>query len=107
MLVAYTYLSVSIVFEMIAASVVVQSKGWTILRPTIICIVGYAMSYYLFGLSLSGIDLGVGYATWGAVGTIVTPIVGYLIYKQKLSKWGFFALILIIFSTLTLNLFGW
>ena len=107
MLVAYLYLSISIVFEMVAASVVVQSKGWTVPKPTIICIVGYAFRYYLFGLCLSDIDLGVGYATWGAVGTIVTPIVGYFIYKQKLSKWGLFALILIIISTLTLNLFGW
>ena len=107
MLTAYLLLALSITCEMVAASVVVQSKGWTVLKPTIICIVGYAFSYYLFGMCLSDIDLGVGYATWGAVGTIVTPIVGYFIYKQKLTKWGVFALMLIIISTLTLNLFGW
>ena len=98
MLTAYLLLALSITCEMVAASVVVQSKGWTVLKPTIICIVGYAFSYYLFGMCLSDIDLGVGYATWGAVGTIVTPIVGYFIYKQKLTKWGVFALILIIIS---------
>lgn len=106
MLIAYLLLALSIATEMVAASVVIQSKGWTVLKPTIICIAGYAFSFYFFGLCLSDINLAVGYATWGAVGTIATPIIGYLIYKQKLTKWGVFALILIISSTLTLNLFG-
>ena len=39
-------------------------------------------------------------------GTIVTPIVGYFVYKQKITKTGIFALVLIILSIITLNLFG-
>lgn len=104
---AYFLLAVSIGCEMVAASVTTSTKGFTVLKPTIICILGYGFSYYFFGLCLSDIDLSVGYATWGAVGTIVTPIVGYVVYKQKITKIGVFALILIITSIITLNLFGW
>lgn len=104
---AYLLLAISIAFEMVAASVTTSTKGFTVLKPTIICILGYGLSYYFFGLCLSDIDLSVGYATWGAVGTIVTPIVGYLFYKQKITKIGVFALILIIITTITLNLWGW
>lgn len=104
---AYFLLAVSIGCEMVAASVTTSTKGFTVLKPTIICIVGYGFSYYFFGLCLSDIDLSVGYATWGAVGTVVTPIVGYFVYKQKITKTGIFALILIITSIITLNLFGW
>lgn len=74
-------------------------------------------AYFLLALSigcelvllwkcLSDIDLSIGYATWGTVGTIVAPIVGYFIYKQKLTRIGVFALILIMVSIVTLNLFG-
>lgn len=104
---AYFLLAVSIGCEMVAASVTTSTKGFTVLKPTIICILGYGFSYYFFGLCLSDIDLSVGYATWGAVGTIVTPIVGYVVYRQKITKIGVFALILIIASIITLNLFGW
>lgn len=104
---AYLLLAISIACEMVAASVTTSTKGFTVLKPTIICILGYGFSYFFFGLCLSDIDLSVGYATWGALGTVVTPIVGYLVYKQKLTKIGVFALILIIISIITLNLFGW
>ena len=64
---AYFLLAVSIGCEMVAASVTTSTKGFTVLKPTIICILGYGFSYYFFGLCLSDIDLSVGYATWGAV----------------------------------------
>ena len=103
---AYIMLAVSIACELVATSFTTASKGWTVPVPTIIAISGYAFSYFFFGLCLSGIDLSVGYATWGAVGTIVTPIVGRLISKQKITKTGIFALIIIIISVVTLNLYG-
>lgn len=104
---AYLLLAASIACELVATSVNTSTKGFTVLKPTIICIAGYASSYYLFGLCLADINLSVGYATWGAVGTIVTPIVGYLFYKQKITKTGLIALLMIIISTITLNIWGW
>lgn len=103
---AYILLAGAVVFELIAASVTTSSKGFTVLKPTLICIGAYAISFYFFGLCLEKIDLGIAYATWGAAGTVVTSIVGYLFYKQKITKIGVFALILITISIITLNLFG-
>lgn len=106
MVTAYLMLAASIAFEMVSASMTTATKGWTVLKPTVITVFGYFMSYFLFGLCLSDIDLSVGYATWGAVGTVVTPIVGYLIYKEKITKIGIAALVMIIVFTITLNLWG-
>ena len=103
---AYFLLAGAVVFELIAASVTTSSKGFTVLKPTLICLGGYAASFYFFGLCLQHIDLGIAYATWGAAGTVVTSIVGYLVYKQKITRVGIFALILITVSIITLNLFG-
>ena len=103
---AYLLLGISIAFDMVAASVTTATKGFTILKPTLICIFGYAFSYYFFGLCLKRIDIGVGYATWGSVGIIVTAVVGNFVYKQRLTKKGVIALFIIIVSTITLNLFG-
>jgi len=102
----YILLAGAVAFELIAASVTTSSKGFTVLKPTLICLGAYAVSFYFFGLSLESINLGIGYATWGAAGTVVTSIVGYLFYKQKITKVGVFALVLITISIITLNLFG-
>lgn len=102
----YILLAGAVIFELIAASVTTSSRGFTVLKPTLICIGAYAVSFYFFGLCLEKINLGIAYATWGAAGTVVTSIVGYLFYKQRITKMGIFALIIITSSIITLNLFG-
>lgn len=106
MLTSYILLALAIAFEMLAASFVIKSKGWTVPKPTMICITGYAFSFYFFGLCLSDINLGIAYATWGAVGTVATSIIGFF-YKQRLTRTGVVSLIVIIISIITLNLYGW
>lgn len=106
MILAYALLTVSIVFEVFATSLLPATKGFTVRKPTILCIVCYVICFAAFGKCLLQLNLGIAWATWGAVGTIVTPIVGYLFYKQKLTRTGVFALVLIIVSTITLNLYG-
>ena len=106
MLTSYILLAISIVAEVIAASFVVATKGFTNPKPTIICLLGYSVSYGLFGIALLGIDLGIAYATWGAIGIVVTSCVGYFYYKQKLTKIGYISLLVIMISTFTLNLLG-
>lgn len=106
MLIAYILLAISIIAEVIAASFVVATRGFTNPKPTIICLLGYTISYALFGFALTDIDLGIAYATWGSVGIIVTSCVGYFYYKQKLTKIGYISLLAIMISTITLNLLG-
>lgn len=106
MLTSYILLAVSIIAEVIASSCIVATKGFTSPKPTIICLLGYSISYGLFGGALLGIDLGIAYATWGAIGIVATSCVGYCYYKQKLTKTGYVSLLVIVISTITLNLLG-
>lgn len=106
MLNSYILLAISIVAEAIASSLTVATKGFTNPKPTIVCILGYSISYGLFGIALLGIDLGIAYATWSSVGIIATSCVSYLFYKQKLTKIGYISLLVIMISTITLNLLG-
>ena len=82
------------------------TKGFTVRRPTIIAVTAYVICFAAFGLCLMDLNLGIAWATWGAVGTIVTPIAGYFLYHQRLTKTGVLGLVMIVVSTITLNLFG-
>lgn len=106
MIFTYFLLAVSITFEVIGTSVMPATKGFTKLKPSLITIGCYLICFAAFGKCLLNMNLGIAWATWGGIGTIVTPIVGYLFYKQRLTKTGLAGLILIVICTVTLNLWG-
>lgn len=106
MIQAYLLLAVSIGCEVIGTSMLPATKGFTVLKPTILVICIYIICFAAFGKCLLDLNLGIAWATWGAIGTIVMPIAGYLFYDQKLTKAGVIGIILIVVSTVTLNLFG-
>lgn len=103
---AYFLLSISVITEILSTSVLPATKGFTVLKPSIFCIIGYIICFYTMGLSLQYINLGIAYGTWGALGTVLTPAIGYIFYKQKITKMGFFACILIVVGVLIMNIWG-
>lgn len=104
--VAYVYLAVAIITEIIATGILPSTNGFTKLKPSILAIIGYVACWYCFGMCLTHIGLGIAYATWGAIGTAATPIIGYFIYAQRTSKIGMFAIALIMICVVLLNLYG-
>ncbi len=103
---AYLLLAISIVCEVFGTSLLPATKGFTVPKPTIIAVIVYIICFASFGKCLMDLNLGIAWATWGAVGTIVMPVAGFFFYHQKLTKAGIIGIILIVVSTVTLNLFG-
>lgn len=106
MTMAYIYLAVAIITEIIATGILPSTHGFTKLKPSIAAIIGYIICWYSFGMCLTGIGLGIAYATWGVIGTAITPIIGYVAYQQRTTKTGIFAIVLIMISVVVLNLYG-
>lgn len=103
---AYLLLGVSIVSEIIATSTLPATEGFTKLKPSLVSIVGYVICFYCLGISLTRLNLGVAYGTWGAIGTAATPIIGYIVYRQKTTKAGVVGIILAIIGVFMLNIYG-
>ena len=103
---AYLFLAVAVFSEIVATSTLPATNGFTKLKPSLISIVGYVICFYSLGMALTQIPMGIAYGTWGAVGTAVTPVVGYIFYRQRTSKAGIFGVALIIVGVLLLNLYG-
>lgn len=47
---------------------------------------GYVLAFYLLSLSLLTLPLSFAYAAWSGVGTILTALVGFLIFKEEMNK---------------------
>ena len=103
----HTYcLLISILFEQIGTGFLEATKAFTFLKPTIIVIVAYVISYILFSKILEKINLSVAYATWTALGTISAALIGLIAYKQVISVAGWIAIFIMCAGIAILNLFG-
>lgn len=58
------FLSVAIVSEVIAASALKSSNGFTQLWPSLIVITGYGAAFFFLSLALHTIPVGIAYAVW-------------------------------------------
>ena len=79
---AYLYLAMAILAELIATTALKASQEFTKLVPSIIVVTGYGTAFYLMTLVLRTIPIGITYAIWSAVGIVLISIVGAIFYKE-------------------------
>jgi multidrug transporter EmrE-like cation transporter len=102
----YGLLLVAIVTEVAATTALKASHGMTRLVPSVIVVVGYAISFYLVAIVLKRLDLGLVYATWSALGTAAVAIIGVMVYDDAVTVWRVAGLVLIIAGVMMLSLSG-
>ncbi|BAE75173.1 Multidrug transporter EmrE [Sodalis glossinidius str. 'morsitans'] len=103
---AYLYLFIAIIAEVIATSSIKASAGFSKLTPSLLVIVGYAISFTLLSLVLKTIPVGIAYASWSGLGIVFVAIVSYFLYGQRLDAVAMFGIALIIAGVMIINLFS-
>ncbi len=79
---AYLYLAIAIIAEVVATSALKASDEFTKLLPSLIVIIGYGVAFYFMTLVLRTIPIGITYAIWSGIGIVLIAIIGALLYKQ-------------------------
>ena len=103
----YLLLLAAIVVEVVAAVSTRLSDGFTKLVPTLIAMAGVVSAYYLLSLVLQrGMDLGVAYAIWSAVGITLVALAGVMFLGDSLSGLQTLGVLLVIGGVLSLELGG-
>lgn len=103
---AYVYLLIAILAEVTASTALRATKGFTELVPSLITVVGYAVSFYALSQTLTAFKLGIVYALWSGVGMILIAALGYLVYGQKLDWASLLGIALIIAGVVVIQLFS-
>ncbi len=103
---AYAYLAVAIVSEVIATSALKASDGFTRLWPSLATVVGYAIAFYFLGLTLRVIPTGIAYAIWSGVGIVLISAVGWVWFRQALDLPALVGMGLIVAGVVVLNVFS-
>lgn len=103
---AYVYLGLAIIAEVIATSSLRATEEFTKIGPTIIMIVGYGVAFYCMTLALRAIPLGITYAIWSGLGIVLVSIVGIVLYDEKLDLPAAIGMGLIIAGVVVINAFS-
>ena len=84
-------------FEVLWAFFLKNSKGFTLLLPSILFIFTLCLSMSLLAYSFRSIPMGTAYPIWTGIGAVGTVIIGILFFKESLSlqKTIFLTLILV------------
>jgi small multidrug resistance pump len=102
----YLWLAAAILSEVIATSSLKTSNGFTRLLPSVAVVVGYGIAFFSLSQTLKTIPIGIAYAIWSGVGTVLIALVGSVLYRQTLDRAALLGMGLIVAGVLVMNLFS-
>jgi small multidrug resistance pump len=103
---AWIYLSIAIVAEVIATTALKYTDGFTRLLPSSIVLAGYGIAFFLLSKIVQMLPLAVTYAIWSGAGIALVGITGWIWLGQKLDLAAILGIALIITGVLVINVFS-
>ncbi|MAS41984.1 small multidrug resistance pump [Albimonas donghaensis] len=105
-MIVWIYLIVAVVGEVIGTTALKSSEGFTRLGPSVVVVGGYAVAFFFLSLTLRHMPVGVAYAMWSGVGTVLITLIGWVIFSQKLDLAAIAGIGLIVAGVVVLQLFS-
>lgn len=100
----WTYLLLAIIFEVCGTVSMKLSEGFANVKYAVFMCVFYVLSLSMLTLALKDMEVGVAYATWSGLGTILISFAGFMIFKDSINLQKIIFIGLIIIGTIGLNL---
>ena len=102
----YLLLAGAIAAEVTATSLLPRTAGFTVPLPTVAVIVGYAASFVLLAQVVKTVPVGLAYAIWSAVGTVLILAIGATFLGQSVTVWQGVGAGLVVAGVLLIHLGG-
>ena len=93
----WIYLIIAGLFEVVWATTMKLSHGFTKISFTVYTIIGLALSMFFLSIAIKKMPMSLAYPIWTGIGAVGSIIAGVIIFGDKMSPltWGFVALLLI------------
>ena len=101
---AWTWLIIAGLLEIVWAYFMKQSDGFTRLWPTVGTVISMAISLGLLGIAMKSLPVGTAYAVWVGVGAVGTAILGIVLLGEPANAGRMISLGLIIAGIIGLRL---
>ncbi|MEC0230363.1 quaternary ammonium compound efflux SMR transporter SugE [Paenibacillus alba] len=100
---AWLYLVIAGVFEVVWAISLKFSNGFTRLVPSAITFAGMAVSFYFLAVATKTLPIGTAYAAWTGIGAVGAIIIGTLFLDEPISVTRILFMVLILVGVLGLK----
>ncbi|HIF6624176.1 TPA: multidrug efflux SMR transporter SsmE [Serratia marcescens] len=100
----FMYLTMAIVAEVIATTMLKASEGFTRLWPSLLVVLGYGVAFWGLSMVVKSMPLGIVYAIWSGMGIVLVSVAAVFVYQQKLDWPAIIGMGLIIAGVLVINL---
>ncbi|MDF2980075.1 MAG: small multidrug resistance protein [Actinomycetospora sp.] len=102
---AYVFLALAIVSEVVATVSLKLSEGFSRLGPSVVVVVGYLLAFGLLSQALSrGLGVSVAYGVWAAAGVALVAVAGAVLLGESLTWVQVGGIALVIGGVLALEL---
>lgn len=93
----WIYLIIAGIFEVVWATTMKLSHGFTNIMFTLATLVGMILSFGFLALAIKHLPLGIAYPIWTSIGAVGSIIVGIIFFKDQIPSitWLFITLLII------------
>src|SRR5690242_12641267 len=102
----YLYLALAIVAEVVEATFLKLSDGFSRPLPSAVTVIGYAVAFYFLSLALRNLPTGRVYAVWSGVGVVLIATIVRVFRSQRLDAAALCGMGLIVSGVLVISLFS-
>ena len=103
---AYLILFLAVIAETIGTTALQASQQFSRLWPSVLVVVSYGIAFYLLGLTLKFMPVGIVYAIWSGLGIVFIAIIGFIVFGQRLDWPAVLGLAMILAGILIIHLFS-
>ncbi|MBW0002126.1 MAG: quaternary ammonium compound efflux SMR transporter SugE [Hyphomicrobiales bacterium] len=79
---AWAYLFIAGLFEVSWAVALKYTQGFSRLVPSLVTVIGMALSLAFLGLALKSLPIGTAYAVWTGIGAVGTAVLGIYLFAE-------------------------
>ena len=101
---AWIYLMVAGIFEVVWAVSLKSTHGFTRLGPSLFTLAAMGVSFYLLALSTKTLPIGTAYAVWTGIGAVGAATIGMLFLHEPVNALRILFLLLIVAGIVGLKL---
>ena len=101
---AWTYLFIAGVLEVVWAIGLKYTEGFTRLWPSVVTVTAMSAIFYFLAQALKTLPVGTGYAVWTGIGAVGTAVLGMALFSESVAPGRVISIALIVGGIIGLKL---
>lgn len=101
---AWLYLLVAGLLEVVWAVAMKQSDGFSRLIPSVVTVVGMILSFWLLSTAMKSLPLGTAYTIWTGIGAVGAFVLGIVAFGEQITAGRVTAAVLIVSGLVLMKL---